>query len=78
MKHDNEAIQNDELYIEELGEVRGGADLRTALIGSGHATTLALGEEGPSPFKPHYDPERPSLNLPWLGSTQTSVPGSDH
>lgn len=65
------------LYIEELSEVRGGSGLRDALLAQGNATTLVLGEEGPSLFQPHYDPERPALELPWLGATQTSQPGSD-
>ncbi|MET0412670.1 MAG: hypothetical protein ABW217_15305 [Polyangiaceae bacterium] len=78
MKHDNEAIENEELYIEELGEVRGGSDLRDSLLAKGNATTFARGEEGPNPFQPHYDPERPALELPWLRATQRSVPGSDH
>jgi hypothetical protein len=67
-----------ELYIDELSEVRGGSDLRESLLDGRKATTLALGEEGPSPFKPPYHgPERPGLDLPWLRATEPSVPSAD-
>lgn len=62
------------LYIDELNDVRGGSgDVRSRYIEGRNATTLALGEEGPSPFEPHHDPERPALDLPWLRATQTSA-----
>lgn len=76
MSNENETI-GEELFIEELGEVRGGLILVPRKL-----TTLALGEEGtsmphiPVVRKPIWDPSDPPprMSTMALGEEGTSVP----